>query len=855
MGATPPPAELTAQPQPRPKPRGPPLHQIYALPAPIRTFPLPSFYPNNPVSLFHLVYTWVKQVLSLRPAEPSVIHTGVWDPDSRSVHVTHPAAVRALWEQGFYGKGNLSRSEPNWLKREQIRRGAVQGDVSEQRTALRREERRQVKWERARTEQEALERTRREEAQVITSGGEKSDASSVLPVSLGLPVDSELAASKSEPLGASHGTSLLQRSPLEAAADEPINATETEAEDTAMTSSNTGEEPEASLDGASEAYAEDSAPAKQNTSPSPVSDHDAQVTSHDISPAVISVAPAIAETRLLSKAPVGPLELLALPNCPAALRLLTTAPLPRESVVAGEVPVVLSAPVGPLELLALPNSAGEIKLRSNAVAVLESVEVERTVAVTDVPEAEPTLGEESAPDQASPPKSPVGPLELLALPNSSPPKQTQPVQSSGLNGVTVNGISPETNLAIHSHVSQGPSVSKSPVGPLELLALPNSLSALRSDLHRPSLDKNVVVNGSHDAPDLQQRSETQHADASPVSSSRPIEEDDAGGDSPQNQADTHVNGHTNGTIFGVITTGPVITDIAGFKRTIALRDGPVEQPPKRRRKSVRFSPTVESTTFLHHDPPSPGRSVLVEKCNGDATPEAISTPREAVVIPAEASAGADQQEAEGSALPVSPETASALDVTADIENKEHLQLSAEEAFFLSYGIGALSILDPGTKLPIPREKLLGLFRSHSYFPPRQELQPNDPFLVHYAVYHHFRSLGWVPRHGIKFGVDWMLYTRGPVFDHAEFGLIVMPAYSHSWWKDNGVEAPRKSWHWLHGVNRVLSHVLKSLVLVYVDVPPPQVFDAAMAAGGISAALKEYKVREFMVRRWSSNRNR
>jgi tRNA-splicing endonuclease subunit Sen2 len=279
-----------------------------------------------------------------------------------------------------------------------------------------------------------------------------------------------------------------------------------------------------------------------------------------------------------------------------------------------------------------------------------------------------------------------------------------------------------------------------------------------------------------------------------------------------------------------------------------------EQPPKRR-KSVRFSTTVESTTFLHCDPPSPDRSVIVAKCNGVATIEDVSTPTEAIRVPVEASAPGEKQNDKVSAPPASSRTDHSSNVVSIIENKEHLQLSAEEAFFLAYGIGALSILDPDTKTAIPREKLLSLFRSHSYFPPRQELQPSDPFLVHYVVYHHFRSLGWVPRHGIKFGVDWMLYTRGPVFDHAEFGLTVMPSYSHSWWKENGGVAHRKSWHWLHGVNRVLSHVLKSLVLVYVDVPPPHIFEAAMAAGGISAALKEYKVREFMVRRWSSNRNR
>lgn len=47
------------------------------------------------------------------------------------------------------------------------------------------------------------------------------------------------------------------------------------------------------------------------------------------------------------------------------------------------------------------------------------------------------------------------------------------------------------------------------------------------------------------------------------------------------------------------------------------------------------------------------------------------------------------------------------------------------------------------------------------------LQFDNPFLVNYVVYHHYRSLGWVVKGGIKFCVDYLLYKRGPVFTHAE----------------------------------------------------------------------------------------
>ena len=51
------------------------------------------------------------------------------------------------------------------------------------------------------------------------------------------------------------------------------------------------------------------------------------------------------------------------------------------------------------------------------------------------------------------------------------------------------------------------------------------------------------------------------------------------------------------------------------------------------------------------------------------------------------------------------------------------------------------------------------------------LRFDNPFLINYVVYHHYRSLGWVVKGGIKFCVDYLLYKRGPVFSHAESVLL------------------------------------------------------------------------------------
>ena len=43
---------------------------------------------------------------------------GIFDPVTRSVWVCNPEHSLILWRRGFFGKGDLSRSEPSWLARQ-----------------------------------------------------------------------------------------------------------------------------------------------------------------------------------------------------------------------------------------------------------------------------------------------------------------------------------------------------------------------------------------------------------------------------------------------------------------------------------------------------------------------------------------------------------------------------------------------------------------------------------------------------------------------------------------------------------------------------------------------------------------
>lgn len=241
-------------------------------------------------------------------------------------------------------------------------------------------------------------------------------------------------------------------------------------------------------------------------------------------------------------------------------------------------------------------------------------------------------------------------------------------------------------------------------------------------------------------------------------------------------------------------------------------------------KVVRFSPTIEAREFDLSSPvispiKSPGASPLVEEVH---QPPAIA------------------------------------------ENQEHLQLSLEEAFFLVYGLGVLQVYCDDSDTILPASSLLPLFRRHSYFPPRSisaPAEPDDPFMLSYAAYHHYRSLGWVVRSGIKFSVDFLLYNRGPAFSHADFALIILPSYSHAYWAETDerrktvAEKTGKTWWWLHGMNRVQAQVVKTLVLCYVDVPPPLSEEERGYQTDIAKLFARYRIRDVTVKRWTPNRTR
>lgn len=165
---------------------------------------------------------------------------------------------------------------------------------------------------------------------------------------------------------------------------------------------------------------------------------------------------------------------------------------------------------------------------------------------------------------------------------------------------------------------------------------------------------------------------------------------------------------------------------------------------------------------------------------------------------------------------------------------EYLQLSLEEAFFLAYALGCLSIYYE--KEPLTIVKLWQAFTA---------VQPT--FRTTYMAYHYFRSKGWVPKVGLKYGTDLLLYRKGPPFYHASYSVIIELV------DDNFEGSLRRpfSWKSLAALSRVSGNVSKELMLCYL-IKPSTMTNEDMET---PECMKRIQVQEVILSRWVSSRER
>ncbi|ODQ44834.1 hypothetical protein PICMEDRAFT_22401, partial [Pichia membranifaciens NRRL Y-2026] len=125
----------------------------------------------------------------------------------------------------------------------------------------------------------------------------------------------------------------------------------------------------------------------------------------------------------------------------------------------------------------------------------------------------------------------------------------------------------------------------------------------------------------------------------------------------------------------------------------------------------------------------------------------------------------------------------------------------------------------------------------------------------YVVYYHYKSLGWCVKPGLKFSCDWVLYTRGPPFSHAEFSVKVINE------NDSNYDSYGDTLVDYSAISRVVSGVKKSLVLCFVDGPVMgseewySKWEDYLVDKDFLKLLNSFVVNEITWRRWAPSRTR
>ncbi|GAM23273.1 hypothetical protein SAMD00019534_064480 [Acytostelium subglobosum LB1] len=150
---------------------------------------------------------------------------------------------------------------------------------------------------------------------------------------------------------------------------------------------------------------------------------------------------------------------------------------------------------------------------------------------------------------------------------------------------------------------------------------------------------------------------------------------------------------------------------------------------------------------------------------------------------------------------------------------EYLQLSLYEAFYLLYALGCLTILRHpiGTEevnVAKDRKRKVMVEMSIDECWNRFNMEDNK-FLEHYIAYHHFRSTGWIPRSGLKYGCDFVLYKKRPELVHAQYQVIVQFDDNNANNNSDDDDDNDISWEYLSRMNRVSESVAKGTIICRV----------------------------------------
>ncbi|CAH9109025.1 unnamed protein product [Cuscuta epithymum] len=160
------------------------------------------------------------------------------------------------------------------------------------------------------------------------------------------------------------------------------------------------------------------------------------------------------------------------------------------------------------------------------------------------------------------------------------------------------------------------------------------------------------------------------------------------------------------------------------------------------------------------------------------------------------------------------------------KNGQWFQFSLEEAFYLTYSLKCINLVDEN-------QHKISIEEVWKHMVSQRE---NFPNLC--RAYCHLRSKNWVVRSGSQYGVDFVAYRHHPSLVHSEYAVLVLSLEGGS----NG-NGRLRVWSDYQCTLRLCGSVAKTLLVLYVqkhsivDVESP-------------SSLDSYTIEERTITRWS-----
>lgn len=159
---------------------------------------------------------------------------------------------------------------------------------------------------------------------------------------------------------------------------------------------------------------------------------------------------------------------------------------------------------------------------------------------------------------------------------------------------------------------------------------------------------------------------------------------------------------------------------------------------------------------------------------------------------------------------------------------EHIQLTLVEAYYAAFVTKALLLQDEAGNILADAPTTWRLFCSRA----------GMRFPQTFVAYCRYRAAGWIPRSGLKYGTDWVLYPASAKrHTHSSFCVVLR-------FRDNEPRRLERTWVSLQNRIRLIKNVSKTLIIAEVITTP----NVDMTSD-IRDAFRAVSVSELTVDRW------